>query len=75
MDEEYDFYYSQKHWEHLRKISQMSISEKKERTFMGEIEYTETIRKGRKPLTKNFGDLKKVYTGKFEWKNYKSQPY
>jgi hypothetical protein len=74
MNEEiYDFYFSRKHWNHLKQMAKMTAEDKPVRKFIGGIEYTEYISKGKTPHTAHFGDLKKVHAGKD--KGFTSKPY
>ncbi|MDA3781439.1 MAG: hypothetical protein PF487_14615 [Bacteroidales bacterium] len=66
----YDFYYSAKHEEHLQNLGFIIVENRPLiNTINGHI-YTETIRKGKKPVTNHFGDLVKIFTGTLD--SYKS---
>lgn len=61
-----DFYYSQKHWEHMHKIALNSFNSIADgicyNRFDGKL-FTEQIEHGKTPVTDHFGDLVLIGTG------------
>jgi hypothetical protein len=65
----HDFYFSQKHYEHLKKLEQAFAHDAEMAytpVYFKGVEYTEMTQHGKEPMTTRFGDLVHLGTGTYE---------